>query len=104
MGDDLRQKVRNMYQVERTTNGIPQHVITQDRTNIYPLYLENLWSEIKENEGIFFGINLYMSMPDQDVLLGTFETVAEVINEINELYNTELEVYCVSGFSPDIEK
>lgn len=99
MGDDQRQKVRKMYQVETTTKGIPQHVITQDRTNIYPLYLENLWSEIKENEGIFFGINLYMSMPDQDVLLGTFETVAEVIREINEIYNTDLEVYVVTGYS-----
>lgn len=104
MGDDLRQKVSNMYQVEKTTTGIPQHVITQDRKNIYPLYLENLWSEIKEREGIFFGINLYMSMPDQDVLLGTFDTVAETIKEINEIYNTDIETYCISGYSPEIDK
>lgn len=90
-----------MNTVERTITGIPQFVVTQDRNRIYPMKLINLHSEIKEIDGVFYGINLLMDVAGKPVLLGTFDTVEQVICEINELYNTNLEIYCVSGFDKD---
>lgn len=78
-----------------------QFVVDQDRQNIYPMQLVNLRSEIKEVDGIYLGINLLMDVQGETVLLGTFDTVNEVMREINELYNTDLEIYCISGFSPE---
>lgn len=101
MGDGQRQKVRNMNNIERTTTGMPQFIVTQDRNRIYPMKLINLHSEIKEKDGEFYGINLLMDVAGKSALLGTFDTVEQVIHEINELYNTNLEIYCISGFDKD---
>ena len=98
MGDDLRQKVSNMYKIEKTTKGAYQFVVTQDRNHIYPLCLDNLHSEVKEQDGTFIGINLLMDLMGVSILLGTFETIAEVITEINNLWNTDLEVYPVTTY------
>ena len=94
------QKGKAMYNIEKTTYGVPQFVITQDRNAVFPLCLDNIHSEIKEKDGLFYGINLMMDLNEKCVLLGTFNSIAEVIYEINELYNTDLEVYCVSGYVP----
>lgn len=102
MGDGQRQKVRIMKNIEKTTTGELQFVVTQDRRNIYPMCLENLHSEIKEDNGTFYGINLLMDLGDEMVLLGTFDTADEIMKEINEIYNTNLEIYCITGFQPDI--
>lgn len=91
-----------MNNIETTTYGAPQFVVTQDRNHIYPLYLQNLHSELKELEGMFMGINLLMDIEGTPVLLGTFDTVKEIMHEINELFNTNLELYCISGFNKDI--
>lgn len=87
--------------IEMNTAGAMQFVVDQDRQNIYPMQLVNLRSEIKEVDGIYLGINLLMDVQGETVLLGTFDTVNEVMREINELYNTDLEIYCISGFSPE---
>lgn len=102
MGDGLRQKVSKMNTIERTTAGIPQFIVTQDRNRIYPMELVNLRSEIKERDGVFYGINLVMDVCGKPALLGTFDTVEQVIREINELYNTDLEIYCISGFDKEM--
>lgn len=102
MGDGQRQKVSKMKTIERTTYGAPQYVMSQDRTNLYPMYLENLHSTIVEKDGIFYGINLMMETDKEAVLLGTFDTVEEVIREINELYNTNLEIYYISRYPEEI--
>ncbi len=91
-----------MYNIEKTTYGALQFIVTQDRNRIFPLYVEHLHSEIKEIEGVFYGINLLMDTKEGTVLLGTFDTVSEVLREIKEIYNTNLEIYCVSGFSTDL--
>ena len=44
-----------------------------------------------------------MEIPGEYVLLGTFDTVKEVMQEIEELYNTDLEIYCISGYAPTQE-
>jgi hypothetical protein len=82
------------------TSGAMQFVVDQDRQNIYPLQLVNLRPEIKEVDGVYLGINLLMDVQEKTVLLGTFDNVGEVMREINELYNTDLEIYCISGFCP----
>lgn len=102
MGDGQRQKVRNMNNIERTTTGKIQFVINQDRNQIYPLCLKNLHSSVKEEDGVFFGINLYMEYASESILLGTFDTLEEIMDEINALYNTNEEIYCVTGFNPGI--
>lgn len=67
------------------------------------MHLINLHSEINERDGIFYGINLMMDdIEGSSVLLGTFDTVDEIMREINEIYNTDLEIYCVTGFNPAI--
>lgn len=91
-----------MSTIERTTYGADQFIVNQDRTKIYPLYLDHLHSEIREKDGIFIGINLYMDIDNTPVLLGTFETVQEIIREINEIFNTDLELYCVSNYEKPI--
>ena len=88
--------------IERTTTGAPQFIVDQDRKHIYPMQLTNLRSEIKEAEGVFYGINLLMDVDGKTVLLGTFDSVKEVMHEINELYNTDLEVYCITNFADEI--
>lgn len=86
--------------IEMNTAGAMQFVVDQDRQNIYPMQLINLHSEIKEVDGVYLGINLLMDVQGETVLLGTFDSVDEVMHEINELYNTDLEIYCISGFCP----
>lgn len=99
MGDGQRQKGIFMnHVIEQTTAGAMQFVVDQDRQNIYPMQLTNLHSEVKEMDGVYLGINLLMDVEGTPVLLGTFDTVEEVMHEINELYNTDLEIYCISGF------
>ena len=90
--------------IEKTTSGALQFIVDQDRKNIYPMQLTNLHSEINEQDGIFYGINLFMDIDHKKVLLGTFDNVNEVMHEINELYNTDLEIYCISGYDPAIHE
>lgn len=102
MGDDQRQKgILMNHTIEKTTAGAMQFIVDQDRQNIYPMQLINLRSEIKEVDGVYLGINLLMDVQGETVLLGTFDSVDEVMHEINELYNTDLEIYCISGFNQE---
>lgn len=88
--------------IEMNTAGAMQFVVDQDRQNIYPMQLLNLRSEIKEVAGVYLGINLLMDIKGEPVLLGTFDNVDEVMREINELYNTDHEIYCISGFKQEL--
>lgn len=100
MTTNVRKEPPMIQIIEMNTAGAMQFVVDQDRQNIYPMQLVNLRSEIKEVDGVFFGINLLMDVQEKTVLLGTFDSVDEVMHEINELYNTDLEIYCISGFHP----
>ena len=46
-------------------------------------------------KGVFYGINLYL----RGKLLGTFDTVQEAKEEMENIVNCEHEYYCISGFS-----
>lgn len=83
---------------ERTTTGKMQFIVNQDRDEIFPLDITNLYYTSNIIEGKFYGLNLTMQLGDEMVFLGTFDTYEEVNAEIANIENTDLEIYCVSGF------
>lgn len=74
-------------------------LVNQDRDAIYER-TGTLFTKVNEQDGVFFGINLYQcSAESEKQFLGTFDTSALIIAEINAITSTELEVYPISGYS-----
>lgn len=71
-------------------------VLNQDRDIILSFEKgDELKSELSIYEGIPQGINILF----HDTVIGTFDTIQEVVDEITNIINCEYDYYVVSGFS-----
>lgn len=75
-------------------------IVNQDHDVIYKRTDENLYSMPKFNDGICCGLNLYM---DQ-YFLGTFDTIEEVQQEMENILNCTEDIYAVNGFYAEDDK
>jgi len=72
------------------------HIVNQDRDQIY-LFTGNepLYTAVIIYEDTVIGFNLLMS----DKALGTFDSLQEVVEEVNRIFNNKDEIYAISGYS-----
>ena len=72
-------------------------IYSKDRDQTFNFAGENhnFHTDAKWYQGVCAGINLYCD----DFMLGTFDTVQEIIDEIDAIYNCPGDIYYVSGYS-----
>lgn len=75
---------------------IKKWVINQDRDEILELEdVRDLYVLPVRIHNKIMGFNLYLT----EILLGTFDTLAEALIELNSLLNTKEEFYVVTGYN-----
>lgn len=70
----------------------------QDRRNIYNYTGQDLYSvPVLSKKGTLWGFNLFVDGVSE--LLGTFDSLYDIIAEMNDIRTTTAEEYYISGYS-----
>lgn len=84
------------------SKGQRRFIVNQDREWIKPLttniYTTTLFRQEEDGELIPWSIDVNMSVDDYTVVLGTFDSIAQAIQEINSILASDDEVYMVNGY------
>ena len=76
---------------------MPKYIVNQDRDRTYPIDIMSLHPRFRTDLPSM--VQLTMECDGETVILGDFDTLGEVVDEVRRICDCKDDVYYVSGFA-----
>lgn len=77
-----------------------RYILNQDRDRVHEADIMSLHPMIREDIGC---VQLIMDENGETVILGDFDTLEEIVEEISDICNCKTTLYKISGYGGDLE-